>query len=181
MGRQTARLLGMLVFLVAASASAQTPVLPPPAPVPIAPGTPLPPPPPSPLSYVPPPTRMPAPPTTDPGPNGWSIYNGPSPTEGFFVDAELALLFPAIKFRITNNMPLLPNGGSLRVPTRDLPLTLSPTLEIGYRLPDSCGFFAFSFRFLTDELRARAGRQPLAGANPSRHGDLQPRLRHRAL
>src|SRR5262249_47258534 len=41
----------------------------------------------------------------------------------------------------------LGSGNSLNVPTARLGWTVSPLFEVGYRLPDSLGFFALNYRF----------------------------------
>jgi hypothetical protein len=136
--------------LFALPARGQAPALPS-APVPVAPpvevGRPVPVMPPSPLTPTPPPP--PPPPTLDPGPDGWAPYQPPSQPPGLFFDTQIALVFPVIKNRLTNDSP--PDSGTIQVPGVDLPLTVSPTFEIGYRLPESCGYFALAYRFLTAE------------------------------
>jgi hypothetical protein len=93
----------------------------------------------------------------DPGPAGWGPYGPPSAAPGWFFDTEIAVVFPALKFRITNDMPLPATGLQLHVPAVDLNTGVMPTLELGYRLGDSCGFFALSYSFLfTDGTGARA-------------------------
>jgi hypothetical protein len=148
------------VAFVAPAAAAQPPPALPPAPVPaVAPpppvgpipptlGQPIPAPPP----YAPPPS--PPPPTgpfapADPGRDGW--LDGSLP-ERLFFNAELQFLAPAIKNRLVGTV-VFPNGdtSTLNVPAADLDFTVSPVLEVGYRLPDSAGEFIFRYRFLVDE------------------------------
>lgn len=109
---------------------------------------------PSPLGYAPPPPLTAAPPGAgpfiDPGPGGWGPAGGPSLPPGPFFRADLLLAFPAVKFKISPDVPP-PSGVPLSVPTVDLPATLSPLFELGYRLPNSAGFFAASYRFLISE------------------------------
>jgi hypothetical protein len=103
---------------------------------------------PTPLTYTPPPPPAPAPPV-DPGPNGWGPYEPPSVPEGYFFAAEIELLYPVLKDRITNDSVVLPSGNQLRVPSTSLDLTVAPKIEFSYRLPDSAGLFAASFRFFS--------------------------------
>src|SRR5262249_25732060 len=45
----------------------------------------------------------------------------------------------------------LATQGPLSIPTTKLPWTASPIFEVGYRLPDSLGFFAGNYRFVVAE------------------------------
>lgn len=109
----------------------------------------------NPLMYVPPPPNPPPAPVVapglDPGPDGWGPFGPGSATPGWFFDTEVAVVFPAIKFRLTNDQPLPITGLQLHVPDVSLNTTVMPTFEIGYRLPDSCGLFALSYSFLLSE------------------------------
>ena len=75
---------------------------------------------------------------------GVSRVVGPSPCPGWFVDTELAVVFPALKFRLTNDQAL-PVAGlqlgvpkttaalvspNLQVPATDLSMTVMPTFEV---------------------------------------------------
>jgi hypothetical protein len=161
-GRIGVMLVGILTVLPGPALFAQTPgpLIPPdPAPglgrpVPLAPEQV-----PSPLTYTLPPPLVP--PTNDPGPNGWAPYEPPSSPAGYFVDAEIAVLFPDLHDKITNDVGLTPSGAMLHVPTVSLGVTVSPKFEFGYRLPDSCGFFAVSYRFIAAE---GSGDQVFGGA-----------------
>ncbi len=156
------RCVGLLVLagaLAGPAAPAQDAPLPP-APVAVTP--PLSPPgalgrpaplsaPPSPLTYTPPPPQapvFPAPPPGDPGPAGWGPYGPPSAAPGWFFNTEVAVVFPAIKFKLTNDMPLPITGLQLHVPAVDLNTSVMPTFELGYQLGDSSGFFALGYSFL---------------------------------
>jgi hypothetical protein len=89
----------------------------------------------------------------------------PSPPPGWFFDTELALVFPALKFRLTNEtgpnllglargIPLeigVPGPGTIHVPAVSLDPTVMPTFEVGYRLADSGGYFALSYSFLNTD------------------------------
>jgi hypothetical protein len=149
---RAATLVGLVVVLTATGLRAQTPVPTlPAAPVPVVPPAAVPPT--SPLTYVPPPASVPGPPTTDPGPAGWGLYAQPSAQPGWFASAELALVFPSLKFAPVNEQPL-PTGnllGLVHIPKVGLSTTVSPTFEVGYRLCDSDGLFAINYRFLTTE------------------------------
>ena len=108
-----------LVLAVGTRASAQVSVLPP-RPIPFAPGDvggpppgPLGPmvPPPSPLTYAPVPP--PPPPVLDPGPDGWGPFGSVSANQGWFFDAEIVLVYPRLKYRATNDLPLPITGGAI--------------------------------------------------------------------
>lgn len=124
------------------------PITPPPASAPLAPAVP-----PTPLTYVPVPAAplFPPPPSTDPGPNGWAPFGLTSPDTGWFLNTEVALVFPALKFRLTNDQPLPITGIRLNVPSVDLNTTVMPTFEAGYYLGESCGYFALAYSFLVSE------------------------------
>jgi hypothetical protein len=107
-------------------------------------------PPPSPLIYRVPET-VPAPPTSDPGPDGWGRYAQPSPPPGVFASTELAVVFPVLKFAPINETPLGPSFFLVHIPKVGLSTTVSPTFEVGYRLPDCDGLFAVNYRFLVSE------------------------------
>jgi hypothetical protein len=137
------------------------PIAPPPAPAPAPGPAPAPlAPAPTPLTWTPPPP--PPHPTTDPGPNGWAPYEAPSVPPGFFFDLEINVLLPVLKNKITNDNGVLPSGNQLNVPRADLDVTVSPKFELGYRLPDSAGLFAGSYRFTTSE---GTGVQTIGGAD----------------
>jgi hypothetical protein len=116
----------------------------------------LPPPPPSDLSYTPPPPSPPPPAPAplfgpvDPGPDGWGPYGLPSAEPGWFFDVDLGILKPVLKNRAQNDTAL-PDGTILQLPTADQAWTVSPLFEVGYRLPNSIGLFALSYRFLASD------------------------------
>lgn len=114
-------------------------------PTPIAPAMP-----PTPLAYTPPPPApvFPAAPPVDPGPAGWGPYGPASAAPGWFFDAKVAVVFPGLKFRITNDQPLPVTGLQLHVPAVGLNTGVMPTLELGYLLGESCGYFALAYSFL---------------------------------
>jgi hypothetical protein len=128
-----------------------TPFVPgPPAPV-LGTPTPAPPvgqaPPVGPLTVVPPPPPLPV---TDPGPDGWGPYGPPSNPEGYFFAVELQVVKPELNNRISNEKPVVA-GGTILIPSVGLDWTVSPKFEFGYRLPESLGLFAASYRFLVSE------------------------------
>lgn len=100
---------------------------------------------PSPLTYVPPPPPLPAT-VIEPGP----AVVAPSQPDGLFASAEVAFLYPDINFGLVNMMPLGPTGRFLHVPTVDLPMAVSPALELGYRA-GCAGTFVLGYRFLAAE------------------------------
>jgi hypothetical protein len=113
---------------------------PPPRPIPITPG---------PLTYTTPPP-MPSPPlVTSAGPivDGWGSTVNPAAEPGFYVDTEIAFLFPNLKFNVKNDIPLPITQWMLNVPSVDLNTTVSPTFELGYRLPEEGGCFALGYSF----------------------------------
>jgi hypothetical protein len=113
---------------------------------------------PTPLTYTPPPPEPTIAPGSsfDPGPNGWGPYGPASASPGFFFDAEVALVFPTLKFGLTNDRPLPVTGLILNVPAVDLDTTVMPTFEVGYRLGESAGLFALNYSFLFSEGKGRA-------------------------
>jgi hypothetical protein len=111
--------------------------------------------PPTPVLPVTPPHVPPPPPDTlfavpDPGRDGWGPYGPPSPPPGFFCDVDLQVIRPVLLNRIINDTPL-PNGATLQVPSADLNWTVAPWFEVGYRLPESWGFVAASYRFFSSD------------------------------
>jgi hypothetical protein len=110
------------------------------------------PPPPHEVVYPPPPLSPPPPPLYqphDPGPNGWAPYCGPSPDTSFIFNAELQVLHPSLKNRLTNIVTLPDGTGVIVAPPRaTLHTTVSPEFEIGYRLAESLGQFTIGYRFL---------------------------------
>jgi hypothetical protein len=151
-----ARLLLVAALLVLpAVASAQQPDLLPPVPVPVAPPGP-PPVPPGPTPGPPPVPFVPPAPSTglaDPGPNGWGpIYGAYSSAPTFFLGFELDILKPVFKNHLQGSVSF-PDGTSatLNVPSTPLDWTVSPSFELGYKLPDSCGEFLLRYRFLNTD------------------------------
>jgi hypothetical protein len=139
----------VLVALAGPGARAQGPAAPGlgrPVPLEAAPGPVLQ----TPLVYTPPPEPAPPPAAVlDPGPNGWAPYEPLSTPAGFFFDVQTVILYPTLKDHVVNTSGSAP--AQLQVPTVSLDLTASPTFEFGYRLPDSAGYFAASYRFLASQ------------------------------
>jgi hypothetical protein len=99
---------------------------------------------------------MPAPPLfgpVDPGRDGWGPYGLPSEGPAWFFDVDLQVVKPVLKNR-TQNDTALPDGTFLQLPTADQNWTVSPLFEVGYRLPNSLGLFALSYRFLASDGRS---------------------------
>lgn len=106
----------------------------------------------------------------DPGLDGWGPYGLPSPEPGLFFNTELAFIHPVLRNRLTNDTPLRPSGNTLTVPSAELPWTVAPWFDLGYRLPRSLGIVSLNYRFFTadgngttvfaglpSELRSRLG------------------------
>jgi hypothetical protein len=85
----------------------------------------------------------------DPGPNGWAPFCGQSPDGSFIFNAELQVLRPSLKNRLTNTV-ILPDGTEVTVapPGANLDTTVSPEFEFGWRLSESLGEFTIGYRFL---------------------------------
>src|SRR5579884_835752 len=111
-----------------------------------APGSVPPPPPPG-----PPPGPSPfAPP--DPGRNGWGPFGPCSNQDPFFAAVDLDVVGPSVVNHLRGTVTHADGTQTnVAVPRNDLDWTVMPRFEIGYRLPDSLGAFAFSYRFLADE------------------------------
>jgi hypothetical protein len=99
-------------------------------------GRPLPPPPASPF------------PVGDPGSG---LCNAVNPNPWFF-DVELDFIGPTVKNHLRANVTRTDGSmTTVSVAKTDLDWTVMPRLEIGYRLPDNSGAFAFGYRFLVSE------------------------------
>jgi hypothetical protein len=84
----------------------------------------------------------------DPGRDGWGPYGEPSPPPGLYLGAEVGLVHPVVRNRITNDTPLQPSGDTLTLPSAKLPWTVSPDFELAYRLPRSLGYVSLNYRFV---------------------------------
>ncbi len=101
---------------------------------------PLPPPPPSPFAPA------------DPGRHGWGPYGPASGCDRFFATVDLDLVGPAVKNRLRADVPRTDGSiTTVTAPGADLDWTVMPRFEIGFRLPDNAGAFAFGYRFLVTE------------------------------
>jgi hypothetical protein len=108
------------------------------------------PPPPAPPPVAPPGPIVPDVPFADPGAEGWGPYGPPSGVPALFWGVDLAFLAPAVKDRVAATVTF--DHGPTRtfaLPFTELGWTISPRFEVGYRLPDALGFFAFNYRFLS--------------------------------
>ena len=69
-----------------------------------------------------------------------------------FFSTELQFVAPAVANRLSNTV-VLPDGTTrtIAIPGQPLDFTVSPLLEVGWRLPDHTGQFSFGYRFLTTQ------------------------------
>jgi hypothetical protein len=118
-----------LLLVLGLPARAQPDALPA-VPVPVAPG--------GPLTYQPPPPGVPDVPPSGPFESG-PVPAGPTLGDGWYIDAEAAILFPTVRGHASP---------PFSVPFQSLNTTISPTFELGYRLPESQGYFIGTYRFL---------------------------------
>jgi hypothetical protein len=95
---------------------------------------------PTPLTYVAPPPAVPEP---------WGPYCAPTAPPGLFFDLDLWFVKPTLHNNLGTSSPLPLPGLTVPfgVPRANLGWTVTPTFELGYRLPDDLGFFALSYRF----------------------------------
>lgn len=130
-----------------------------PPPFPVFPGTEAPAPPPgAPLPFGPAadlealpsmPDDLFAPP--DMGKDGWGPYGPPMPEPGFYASAELDVIRPVLRNRLTNDQPIPGTGNILTVPGASLSWTVTPWLEVGYRLPRNLGQLSIGYRMLSSQ------------------------------
>src|SRR5262245_7749150 len=124
-----ARLLLLLIALLASPLAAQIVEALPPRPLA---GGPL-----APRPVEPPPVVV-VDPFADSGP---SLVPAVSAEEGLFFDSELAVVFPTL-----TDQKQMPPG--VRIPRVDLDTSYASAFEIGYRLPEGQGLFAVGYKFL---------------------------------
>jgi hypothetical protein len=93
---------------------------------------------------------LPVGPPADPGPNGFGPYGPPSAPDGFFVGVEFEWLKPVFRNHLNSDASLVV-GDTLTVPSASLHWAAEPVFEVGYRLPDSAGYFALNYRFLNTD------------------------------
>jgi hypothetical protein len=125
-------------------------------PVPAAPSAPLPPPVLGPRPNAPAPRPPPLQLPLDPGRDGWGPYDEPSLPPGWFINPEVALIHPVLRFRLTNDTPLSGTGDTLTVPGSRLNWTVAPWIDAGYLLPRSLGYFSVNYRFFNADGRQTA-------------------------
>lgn len=115
----------------------------------VAPATPLPSPAPAPYAAPTPPPLF-APP--DPGRDGWGPYGLPSDFPTVFFGADLYFLQPSIA-KTLQATQTLPGGGTktYSTPHVDLDFTVSPRIELGWRLPDCQGQFSVAYRLIASD------------------------------
>jgi hypothetical protein len=70
------------------------------------------------------------------------------PQPGWFGDAEIGVVGPHVKNKLTDNLTVGTLTNTVSLPSADLNWTVSPRIEIGYRLPSGFGDFAVSYRNL---------------------------------
>jgi len=138
----------VVLLLLALSAVAQPPVVPPPVDGPVRP---LPPIDLGPPGYVAPPQPFPTD-GCDPGPEGWSIFGPGSAPCAWLVNWDLVVLKPHVDYglRVNDGVPSI-MGNYTNLVTVPLDWTVSPKLEVGFRLPDSGGAFLVGYRYLSTE------------------------------
>jgi hypothetical protein len=68
-----------------------------------------------------------------------------------FINTEVSVLHPVLRFRLTNDTPMPATGDTLTVPGARLDWTAAPWFDVGYRLPRSLGFFSINYRFFTSK------------------------------
>lgn len=104
----------------------------------------------TPLAYQPPPPPPPVPLPFEAGP----VPAGPAMPDSYIFNAEIAILFPKVQGHATP---------TYFVPFQGLNTTVSPTFEMGYRLPENRGAFLGTYRFLNAE---GTGSVPALGGLP---------------
>ncbi|HLN27462.1 MAG TPA: Lpg1974 family pore-forming outer membrane protein [Gemmataceae bacterium] len=74
------------------------------------------------------------------------------PPLGWFTDAELDIVGPHVKNRLTDSVTVGSRPPDIvHLGSADLDWTASPRFEVGYRLPAGFGAFALSYRFLATD------------------------------
>jgi len=89
---------------------------------------------------------------------------------GWVVGVDLAIVGPHVKNRLTDTVQVAGRPpDTLHLPSADLDWTVSPRVELGYRLPSGFGEFAMSYREMASD-----GTASVAG--PDGAADLKSRL-----
>jgi hypothetical protein len=94
---------------------------------------------------------------SDPGQNGWGLYDWPSLPEHFFGDVEIDILKPHLKSALTNAVTF-PDGTQTNVqpPTTQVGWTAAPRFEVGWFIYPSLGYLALSYRGFADQAEQTA-------------------------
>jgi hypothetical protein len=71
------------------------------------------------------------------------------PQPGWFGDAEVGIVTPHVKNRLTDMVQVGGQTNTLHLPSAELDWTASPRFEVGYRLPSGWGGIGLSYRFLS--------------------------------
>jgi hypothetical protein len=122
---------------------------------------------PEPAEPPPPPPDLEEP--LDPGRDGWGPYGVPSPTPGFSLGAEIDIVHPVLRSRLTNDIPIGTTGDVLTLPAARLSWTVAPDFDLAYRLPRSLGYLSLNYRFVIAE---GSGADLLNGAPADLHSRL---------
>lgn len=102
--------------------------------------------------FAPPDAQDPLYQPSDPGRNGWGIYDWPSLPEQFFADVEVDILKPHIKAALTDTVTFRDGTqATVQPPTTQLGWTAAPRLEVGWFVKPSLGYFALSYRGFADQ------------------------------
>jgi hypothetical protein len=103
---------------------------------------------------LPPPLPGPTPPPS-PGPyfTADPLLDPPSlPAPGWFAAADIVLTAPYVTNKLTATVQIGDRApDTVQLPSPHLDWTVSPRVEVGYRLPSGFGGFAFAYRFLASD------------------------------
>jgi hypothetical protein len=76
----------------------------------------------------------------------------PLPPPGWFGDVEVNVLGPYVKNKLVDTVQIGTSApDTVQLPSARLNWTVSPTFEVGYRLPSAFGAFAVAYRFLASD------------------------------
>jgi hypothetical protein len=81
------------------------------------------------------------------------LLDPPMLPPGWFFSTELAIVAPHVGNHLASTVanPVLGTLDVVRVPSTELPWTVSPSFEAGYRLPSGFGELSLGYRFLVDQ------------------------------
>jgi hypothetical protein len=81
------------------------------------------------------------------------LLDPPMLPPGWFFTTEAAIVAPHVGNHLANPVvnPVLGTPDVVRVPGTELPWTVSPTFEMGYRLPSGFGELSLGYRFMVDQ------------------------------